>query len=116
MVDRGKIGKKGENSAVEFLFANGYDVLLRNYRFGRAEIDIIARKERILVFVEVKTRNSTRFGYPETFLSDLQKERIHRAAETYIDDQAWQGDIRFDIIAILWAGEELVLDHFEDAF
>jgi putative endonuclease len=116
MIDRRKIGSKGEDSAVEFLFANGYQVLQRNYRFSRAEIDVIARKEGKLVFVEVKTRKSARFGYPETFLSDLQKERIHRAAEAYIVDQAWQGDIRFDIIAILWAGDELSLEHFEDAF
>jgi putative endonuclease len=113
---RKEIGDKGEDNAVNFLFASGYEVLERNYRFGRAEIDIIASKESVLVFIEVKTRKNINYGYPENFLSEPQEDRIHRAAEEYVFQKSWQGEVRFDIIAILWDGSEPTLDHFEDAF
>ena len=116
MLDRKHIGNEGEASAVNFLFANGYEVLARNYRFRRGEIDIIARKGRALVFIEVKTRKNINYGYPETFLSEQQQDRIHLAAEEYVLQKEWQGEVRFDIIAILWDGHEPTLDHFEDAF
>ena len=116
MLDRKCIGNKGEDNAVNFLFANGYEVIERNYRFSRGEIDIIARKESVMVFIEVKTRKNINYGYPETFLSEPQQDRIHRAAEEYVLQKAWQGEVRFDIIAILWGGNEPTLDHFEDAF
>ena len=116
MINRKGIGDKGEGNAVNFLFANGYEVLQKSYRFRRGEIDIIARKDDVLVFIEVKTRKNADFGYPETFVSESQQERIHLAAEEYILQNQWQGEIRFDIIAILWDGYEPVIDHFEDAF
>ena len=116
MTNRKKIGDKGEDNAVNFLFANGYEVRERNYRFSRGEIDIIAQKDSVLVFIEVKTRKNINYGYPESFLSDSQQDRIHRAAEEYVLQKEWQGEIRFDIIAILWDGNEPTLDHFEDAF
>ena len=81
MTTRKEIGNKGEDNAVNFLFANGYEVIERNYRFSRGEIDIIARKESVMVFIEVKTRKNSNYGYPESFLSDSQQDRIHRAAE-----------------------------------
>ena len=116
MTTRKKIGDQGEDNAVNFLFANGYEVLERNYRFGRAEIDIIALKDSVMVFIEVKSRKNIIYGYPETFLSEQQQDRIHLAAEEYVLQQAWQGEVRFDIIAILWEGKDPTLDHFEDAF
>ena len=116
MINRKSIGNKGEDYAVNFLFANGYEVLKKSFRFGRGEIDIIARKDDVLVFIEVKTRKNADFGYPETFVSESQQDRIHMAAEEYIFQNKWQGEIRFDIIAILWDGNEPVLDYFEDAF
>lgn len=116
MLDRKYIGNKGEDYAVNFLFANGYEVLQKSFRFGRGEIDIIAQKDDVLVFIEVKTRKNADFGYPETFVSESQQDRIHLAAEEYILQNKWQGEIRFDIIAILWDGNEPILDHFEDAF
>ena len=116
MLDRKYIGNKGEDYAVSFLFANGYDVLQKSFRFGRGEIDIIARKDDVLIFIEVKTRKNADFGYPETFVSESQQERRHRAAEEYVIQKEWHGHIRFDIIAILWDGTEPTLDYFEDAF
>ena len=116
MTEKKEIGDQGEAEAVNFLFANGYEVLKKNYRFGRAEIDIITRKDDELVFIEVKTRKNADYGYPESFVSEQQERRIRLAAEKYVEDTCWQGEIRFDIIAIIWDSKESVLDHFEDAF
>jgi putative endonuclease len=116
MTGKKKIGDKGEEDAVHFLCANGYEVLSRNYRYGRGEIDIIAQKDDVLIFVEVKTRKNAEYGYPETFVTESQQERIYLAAEEFTINKAWPGDIRFDIIAILLDGEEPILEHFEDAF
>lgn len=117
MSNRKHIGNKGEQFATNFLFANGYEVLHTNFRFGRAEVDIIAKHDSTLIFLEVKTRKNNEFGFPETFVSDAQKERIYSAAEEYVNKSDWKGEIRFDILAIIWDGKsEPTMEHFEDAF
>lgn len=108
-----KIGENGEDLATNFLLSNGYNVLEKNYRFDRAEIDIIAKKDKILVFVEVKTRTTDFYGNPEDFLSVAQQKRITKAAQHFIEKNNWQNEIRFDIIAINTHNE---LHHIKDAF
>lgn len=109
-------GKLGEENAATFLVEKGYIILERNYRFKKSEIDLICSYDRLLVFVEVKTRSSKAFGNPESFVSQNQQEAIIRAAEEYMLEKDWEGDIRFDIIAIYKKGKEEELMHFEDAF
>lgn len=109
-------GKKGEDQAVEFLKEKGYEILQRNYRFKKSEIDLICEKDELLVFVEVKTRRSRNYGYPESFVSSNQQKAIVRAAEQYISAYSWQGDIRFDIVAILEIKGVSEIEHFKDAF
>ena len=104
------IGDKGEDEAAAYLMANGYELLKRNYRFKRAEVDIIAKLEHIIVFVEVKTRKNDAFGHPESFVDVKKLALLSTAASHYTESTNWQGDIRFDIIAIT-DGE---LNHFED--
>ena len=116
MINRKKIGSKGEEQAGHYLRANGYEILETNWRSGRAEIDIIARKDNLLVFIEVKTRKNNDFGYPESFVSTAQQERIHFAAEEYLDRLKWNGLTSFDILAITSQKDEQNLEHFEDAF
>ena len=116
MTKKSEIGARGENEAVNFLLVNGYKVLQRNFRFARGEIDIIAQINKVLVFIEVKTRNQSNFGYPEDFVTELQQERIHLVAEEYIRISDWEDDIRFDVIAILINEGDRQLEHFEDAF
>lgn len=116
-MNRKVIGNKGEDLAVNYLVANGYDVINRNYRVGKAEVDIIAQYNSCLVFFEVKTRKNIDFGYPETFVSEAQQERIQFAAEEYVILNNWRGDIRFDILAIVWDGQHKpTIEHFEDSF
>ena len=116
MVNRKIIGDKGEQQAAHYLRANGYEILETNWRSGKAEIDIIARKEDIMAFIEVKTRKNNDFGYPESFVSESQQERIHYAAEEYLEKLNWRGQVSFDILAITTESRSLNLEHFEDAF
>lgn len=106
-------GRKGEDIAVDYLAKEGFEILERNYRYQRAEIDIIAMKSDWLVFVEVKMRKSSTFGHPEAFVSENQQQLIISGADDYIQQIHWQGNIRFDIIAINAKSE---VEHFEDAF
>src|SRR5687768_9679301 len=100
MSDKIKTGTKGENLAAEFLKGEGFEIVARNYRFKRAEIDLIIRRENWLIFVEVKTRSSTAFGEPEEFVDDYKAFNIFEAAEEYIFSTDWQGHIRFDIVSV----------------
>lgn len=110
------VGFDAEEEAVQFLRANHYEILDRNWRWKRSEIDIIARIGDELVFIEVKSRKNAAFGYPEEFLSEAQEERIYWAAEAYCEQIGWQGNVRFDIIAILQSDFPNHLEHLEDAF
>ena len=105
-----QIGDKAELKAVNFLENKGYEVLERNYRSGRNEIDIISSIGGVLVFVEVKYRSSAYFGHGELDVDDAKLERIKEAAENYIFEIDWQKDIQFDVLAI--TGNEIF--HFED--
>lgn len=110
-----ELGLEGEQLAADYLTGKGYLIMHKNYRHKRAEIDIIAEKEKVLVFVEVKYRKSNAFGYPEAFVTERKQELIQSAAENYVLDKNWRGDIRFDIVSIT-KGTIPDIEHFEDAF
>lgn len=109
-----QIGDRGESLAIAFLQNKDYNVICSNFRFKRAEIDIIAKHGHFLVFVEVKLRKSAAFGNPEEVVNDKKIELIQLAAENYIETINWMGPIRFDIISI--TGSKNNIAHFEDAF
>lgn len=108
-------GFTGENLATNYMQQQGYAIIKRNHRIGKAEIDIIAQKEGILVFVEVKTRANDYFGYPEEAVNKRKQKMLLNAAEAYIFKTGWQHDIRFDIVAITMSDPPEVF-HIEDAF
>lgn len=112
-----ELGRAGEAATAEHFLAQGYEVLARSYRHGRAEIDLVLRRgTELLVFVEVKTRSSGQYGPPETFVSARKKE-LFRLAATHLQEQLdWRGDIRFDIVALTLLGQGFRIEHFEDAF
>ena len=114
MTDKIETGSIGEKLAAEFLIKKGFKVVARNYRWRKAEIDLIVQREDWLVFVEVKTRSSTAWGEPESFVGDLQRSLIYYAAEEYIFSTDWQGNIRFDIVSVK-PGVNPEIVHFEDA-
>ena len=111
-----QLGQAAEDLAAHHLQKQGFTIIARNYRYERAEVDIIAQKEGLLLFVEVKARSSDRFGHPEAFVPPQQQVLVHAAAEHYIITQDWNHAIRFDVIAILNSKDQVQLTHFEDAF
>ncbi|MEO9872433.1 YraN family protein [Ekhidna sp.] len=113
-MDRKTKGIEGEAIAKRYYEKEGCEILETNYRFGRAEIDLIALlSDKLLIFIEVKNRSRTDFGEAETFVSNSQQERIKEAAEDYIYGINWKKDVRFDIACVDTAGN---IDVFEDAF
>ena len=113
---RQQLGQTAEQLAAQYLQQQGFTIVARNYRHGRAEVDLVACKDKLLVFVEVKARSSSQFGHPETFVSEQQQERLLTAAEEYIITHQWDDNIRFDIIGVYFQHGRHTLDHFEDAF
>lgn len=112
-----QLGHDGEEAAAAFFVGLGYEVLHRSYRHGRAEVDLVVRRGlELLVFVEVKARSSSQFGYPETFVSARKKQLFRLAAEQLQEELNWPGDIRFDIVAVAPSAAGLRIEHFEDAF
>ncbi len=110
-----ELGREGEALAAKYLQERGWRIRERNYRYSRAEIDIIASHGNLMIFVEVKMRTGTGFGMPEDFVDEKKAQNVMEAAEHYISEKGWRGDIRFDIIAIL-KGKSMEIRHFEDAF
>ena len=111
-----KTGDKGEQIAVDFLIENGYKILVRNFRSGKAEIDIIARKNEFIVFVEVKTRSEYQNNNPGDLLSHAQQNRITNAAHEYIIAKDLDLEARFDLMIILLRQSKTEVEHIEDAF
>jgi len=107
-------GQHGERLAANFLEKKGFEIVERNYRCGKAEIDLIARKDRWLLFVEVKTRSSVGYGNPEEFVDPGKISRLYFAAEQYIYRINWQGHVRFDVVSVKLGGDTIIT-HFEDA-
>ena len=110
-----ELGLEGEALAKEYLQNKGWSILESNYRYKRSEIDLIAFKERMLIFVEVKTRTNTTFGQPEQFVDEKKAEMIRIGAEYYLSERKQDGNIRFDVIAVT-IKNEIEIVHFEDAF
>jgi putative endonuclease len=116
MTSKMQTGQEGERKAAEYLISKGYKILERNYRHKRAEIDLIAEKDGWLIFVEVKTRSSSYFGFPEEFVDKHKEGMIFYAADHYMYISNWEGNVRYDIISILGVEWEQEIMHFEDAF
>ena len=106
-------GKQGEEEACRYLTTLSYEILHRNWRSGRNEIDIIARDGRTIVFVEVKTRTSENYGFPEEAVSPDKEAHLQAAAEAYLIEKQELAPIRFDIVAIVPGKEP---HHIKDAF
>lgn len=116
MAQHNELGKKGEQLAVNHLLNNGYEIVERNYRFDKAEVDIIAKQKDILAIIEVKTRSSTDFGNPQDFVKPKQIQRLVKAVDEYVTVNGLDVEVRFDIIAIVKEGLQYEIEHLEDAF
>ncbi len=109
-------GNQGESIAKDFLIKKGYKILETNWRFSRAEIDIIALDSQVLIFIEVKTRSTDLFGEPELAVNQHKQNLMMDAANAYMEKINYDWEIRFDIISIILQREQAQIKHFEDAF
>lgn len=116
MAQHNELGKKGEQLAVDFLLKSNYEVIERNYRFDKAEVDIIAQKDDILAVVEVKTRSTKDFGNPQDFVKPKQIKNLVKAIDEYVNTNGLEVEVRFDIIAIVKEKKGFVIEHLENAF
>ena len=117
MATHNELGRKGEDLARAHLEAGGYEIMDENWCHDKAEIDLIAYKDRRIIFVEVKTRSGTGFGQPEDFVNLRKQKLLAKAAGEYIYLMNHQGEVRFDIIAVLFKSNGgYRLNHIEDAF
>ena len=116
MAQHNELGKKGEQLAVDFLLKGSYTIVERNYRFEKAEVDIIAQKEDTLAIIEVKTRSTIDFGNPQDFVKPKQIKNLVKAVDEYVTVNDLDVEVRFDIIAIVKEEKVFKIEHLENAF
>lgn len=110
-------GKYGELLAQNLLENKGYEILQKNWRSGKDEIDIIAKHKDTIVFVEVKTRSNVNYGKPYDFVDERKQNAIFRAAQSYIDSFNITYEVRFDIISVeIKKDGSTEIDHITNAF
>jgi len=115
-----KLGREGEKAAIKFLKKSGYRTIEKNFRTKAGEIDIIAVQEKVLVFVEVKTRSGSRLGHPVEALTPHKQKKIASIASGFLAKHKIQDrEYRFDVVSILGDPEfpknweiELIQDAF----
>ncbi|MED4750092.1 YraN family protein [Brevibacillus choshinensis] len=119
---RRALGQKGEEMAETFLNQNGYEILGRNIRTRRGEIDLIARDGDTLVFVEVRTRTSQAYGSAAESVTWRKRQKLRELAMDYLQNSlTFIPAFRFDVVAIHCpvrseAREEITIEHFKHAF
>ena len=108
----------GEDAAAQFLADNGYTIVARNFRIRSAEIDIIAQRDGVLAFVEVKARSSVRHGLPSEAVTLRKQKKIIAAAGVFLQDETFcDCACRFDVVEVYLDGERVEkINHIENAF
>lgn len=117
-MDRRELGDWGEEKALRYLSDQGYQLLARNWRTREGEIDLVMEQDLTIVFIEVKTRITDRFGSPEESITSGKQKRLRKTCLTYLQESDNENrDWRIDVIAIeaTRIGEITRLDHYENA-
>ena len=117
MADHNDFGNLAEQLAADFLEKAGYKILIKNFRYQKAEIDIIASFHNQIIIVEVKARGTDIFMEPQEAVTKTKIRSLVTAADFYMKDQNLDQEVRFDIIAVLPDERgKLKITHLEDAF
>lgn len=116
MGEHNEFGKWGEELAVDHLIKTGYRIVYRNYRYIKAEIDVIAQKGDILAIVEVKSRSSDYWQNIAEIITEKKIKLLVRAANHYVISHNLDVEVRFDIISVLKEKDGFKIDHIENAF
>ena len=115
--NRQKLGQTGESLAAWYLKKNGYKIIEQNYRTPLGEIDIIAQEKKIIVFVEVKSRRSIRFGNPKWAVTPQKQRKISRVALQYLKStRQMNKSARFDVVAVTSNRDEPQIEIVKNAF
>lgn len=109
-------GAQAESIAVDYLRAKGYVILDRNWRSGHKEIDIVARHNDTIVFVEVKARANAFYGNPEDAVTRRKMHLLVLAADAYLRCHTIDLDVRFDVVTITGTVQRPYIKHYEQAF
>jgi putative endonuclease len=118
-MDRRSIGTQGEEIAAQFLMERGYQIVSRNFHCRFGEVDIIARKNEYLVFVEVKLRKNTEYGAPREYVTFTKQKKIKTTAAYYLTFHQENTMVRFDVIEIIAPNGTdygFTVHHLENAF
>lgn len=117
MASHNDFGKIAEDFAAEYLQKNGYKILVRNFRFQKAEIDIIAEKDNLIIIIEVKARSTDAFMLPQEAVTKTKIRLIVSAANHYLEEFNKDQEVRFDIISVLPDEKKnLTIEHITNAF
>ena len=116
MADHIDLGKEGEQFAIDYLQKNGYVILEKNYRFLKAEVDVIAKKDTTLIAIEVKTRSTNYFGDPQNFINQKKIKLLVSAMDNYVLERDLDVEVRFDVVAIIKQKSVFQMEHLKDAF
>ena len=114
---RKQVGNKGESLAEDYIKRKGYKIIQRNYRCRLGEIDIIAKDDDTIVFIEVRTKQNENFGSPQGSVTSTKKSKISKTALSFIQEKNLSGySYRFDFIAITFSQGKPNIEHIENAF
>ena len=110
------LGNEGEEEATKYLMKNGYKIIERNFLCKQGEIDIIAKDKNEIVFVEVKTRRSTKYGLPAEAVDENKQKHIYKAAEYYLYKNKLEKEyVRIDVIEIYYKNNSYKINHIKKA-
>jgi putative endonuclease len=115
-MDSRELGRRGERRAVWFYRLRGYAIVGRNVRMRSGEIDLVVRRGRALVFVEVKTRQSLTAGEGYESVDRAKQLKLVRLVDEYLAKHPHVGEVRYDVLSLFWTGRRFVVRHFRDAF
>lgn len=117
MAEHTDFGKQAEQYAVEYLESKGYRIVAKNFRYQKAEIDIIAEYENLLIIIEVKARANNLFIEPYEAVDKRKIKLIVSAADAFLRENSYESEVRFDIVSIIRGeGNQLKIQHIENAF
>jgi putative endonuclease len=116
MDEKTELARKGEELAALSLLSKGYTILKRNFKFLRAEVDIIATIGNEIVFVEVKTRFSSYLTDPALLVPISKQKQIIKVADYFVKENCPEKEWRFDIMIVVTNNQYTNIEHIEDAF
>ena len=116
MADHIVLGEEGEELACAYLMDRGYRIIERNWRYQKAEVDILAERDNTLAVIEVKTRSTRFFGDPVEFVKKKKIQLLVKAVNGYVEEHELDVEVRFDLIGIIKKQRSHEIVHLKDAF